>query len=88
MGLTGPLPASMKIVVYTKSACPQCDTAKKLLESKGLPYEPVLIDDEASRAAFYARCGPGVRSMPQVFIDGQRVGGVAGLLAAFKQLGL
>ena len=77
----------MKIVVYSKSACPQCDSAKKLLASRGLPFEEVRIDDEAERLAFYEKCGPSVRQMPQIFINDQRVGGLAGLQAALVQLG-
>jgi glutaredoxin 3 len=77
---------NLKIVVYSKSACPQCDTAKRLLESRGLPFEVIQIDDEAERLAFYERCGPSVRQMPQIFINDQRVGGVAGLQAALAQL--
>lgn len=76
----------MNIVVYSKSACPQCDTAKKLLASRGLPFEEIKLDDEAERQAFYERCGPSVRQMPQVFINDQRVGGVAGLQAALAQI--
>ncbi|MCH7342914.1 glutaredoxin [Pelomonas sp. CA6] len=76
-----------KIVVYSKSACPQCDTAKMLLKTRGLAFEEIRIDDEAERLAFYAKCGPAVRQMPQVFINDQRVGGVAGLQAALAQLG-
>ncbi|MBB3195518.1 glutaredoxin domain-containing protein [Roseateles terrae] len=78
----------LKIVVYSKSACPQCDTAKMLLKSRSLAYEEIKIDDEAERLAFYAKCGPAVRQMPQVFINDQRVGGVTGLQAALKQLGM
>ncbi|WP_343631062.1 glutaredoxin [Roseateles sp.] len=77
----------LKIVVYSKSACPQCDTAKMLLKSRGMPFQEILIDDEAERLAFYEKCGPAVRQMPQVFINDQRVGGVTGLQAALKQLG-
>ncbi|MFG6447839.1 glutaredoxin family protein [Roseateles sp. BYS180W] len=77
----------LNITVYSKSACPLCDTAKKLLQSRGLPYKEVMIDDEAERLAFYAKCGPSVRQMPQIFINEQRVGGVAGLQAALAQLG-
>jgi glutaredoxin 3 len=76
----------LKIVVYSKSACPQCDTAKMLLRSRGLAFEEIKLDDEAQRLAFYERCGPSVRQMPQVFINDQRVGGVAGLQAALAQL--
>lgn len=77
----------LKIVVYSKSACPQCETAKMLLKSRSFDFEEVRIDDEAQRLAFYEKCGPSVRQMPQVFINDQRVGGVAGLQAALAQLG-
>lgn len=77
----------LKIVVYSKSACPQCDSAKMLLKSRALEFEEIRIDDEAERLAFYAKCGPSVRQMPQIFVDDQRVGGVAGLQAALAQLG-
>lgn len=77
----------LKIVVYSKSACPQCETAKMLLKSRSFAFEEVRIDDEAQRLAFYEKCGPSVRQMPQVFINDQRVGGVAGLQAALAQLG-
>lgn len=75
----------MKITIYTKSNCPNCVTAKQLLKSKGLEYDernveynPALRDDLPADA----------RQMPQIFIDGQRVGGLAGLQAALKQVGL
>ena len=78
----------LNIVVYSKSACPQCDIVKNLLKAKNLAYEEIKIDDEEQRIAFYEKCGPSVRSMPQVFINDQRLGGVAGLQAAFAQLKL
>ena len=78
---------NLKIVVYSKSACPQCDSAKMLLKTKSLDFEEIRIDDEAERLAFYEKCGPSVRQMPQVFINDQRVGGLAGLQAALVQLG-
>ncbi len=76
----------LKIVVYSKSACPQCDTAKSLLKARNLAYEEIKIDDDEQRLAFFEKCGPSVRQMPQIFINDQRVGGVAGLQAAFAQL--
>lgn len=57
-----------------------------LLKSRSLPYDEIKIDDEAERLAFYAKCGPSVRQMPQVFINNQRVGGLAGLQAALAQI--
>ncbi|GAA6141374.1 glutaredoxin domain-containing protein [Hydrogenophaga sp. 5NK40-0174] len=78
---------NLKIVVYSKSACPQCDSAKMLLKSRSLDFEEVRIDDEEERLAFYAKCGPSVRQMPQIFINDQRVGGLTGLQAALTQIG-
>lgn len=76
----------LKIVIYSKSGCPQCDTAKMLLKSRALDFEEIRIDDEAERLAFYEKCGPAVRQMPQIFINDQRVGGLSGLQAALAQL--
>ena len=87
MGAPYTRPMQPKIVVYSKSACPQCDSAKMLLKSRSLDYEEIKIDDEAERLAFYAKCGPSVRQMPQIFVNDQRVGGLAGLQAALTQLG-
>lgn len=78
---------NLDIVVYSKSACPQCDQAKMLLKTKSIDFREVKIDDEAERLAFFEKCGPSVRQMPQVFINEQRVGGLAGLQAALAQLG-
>jgi len=61
--------------------CPQCDTVKSILKSKSLGFEEIRIDDAVQRAAFYEKCGPFGRSMPQVFLNDQRLGGVAGLQA-------
>ena len=77
----------LQIVVYSKSACPQCESAKMVLKSKSLAFEEIKIDGEAERMAFYEKCGPSVRQMPQIFINDQRVGGLAGLQAALSQLG-
>lgn len=77
----------MNIVVYTKVNCANCDYAKNLLKSKGLKYtefdadiyDPVLI-------AKFEKLG--VRQFPQIWINDQRVGGLAGLQVALKELGL
>lgn len=77
----------MNITIYTKSNCPNCVSAKQLLKSKGLPYSEVNLDNDAERAAFVDMF-PEARQMPQIFIEGQRVGGLAGLQAALKQVGV
>jgi glutaredoxin len=77
----------MNIHIYSKSNCPNCVAAKNLLKSKGLEFKEVSLDDPIRRANFEIGF-PDVRQMPQIFIGDQRVGGLAGLQAALKGLGL
>ena len=72
--------------IYTKAHCPNCTTAKMIMDMAGLDYKEVDImvgDRFANFVAHY----PDAKQMPQIFINDQRVGGVAGLQAALKQLG-
>jgi glutaredoxin 3 len=75
----------MNIVIYTKSACPNCEQAKQLMQSKKLNYEERNMGDPEEYAVFAATY-PELRQMPQIFINDQRVGGLAGLQAAIKQI--
>ncbi len=65
----------MAVEIYTWQTCPFCIRAKRLLDSKGVSYTEYSIDgDEAARAKMAARAN-GRRSVPQVFINDQHVGG-------------
>ena len=82
----------MEIKVYTKSACPFCDMTKKWFDENGFEYETILMDNEEERLAFYQSINgikenignpPDVRrvnSVPQIFIDGDRIGGYDDLM--------
>lgn len=77
----------MNVTIYTKNSCPNCTTAKQLLNSKGLAYQEVNIETGNRFANFVANY-PEAKQMPQCFIGDQRVGGLAGLQKALKDLGL
>ena len=77
----------MNIFVYTKAKCPNCVAVKQLLKSKGLKFIENDMDTETVRQAFHFAY-PDVKQMPQIFINDQRVGGLAGLQQALKDLGL
>ena len=64
-----------KVEIYTWQTCPFCVRAKALLDGKGATYTEISVDgDEPGRDAMAAR-GNGRRSVPQIFIDDQHVGG-------------
>jgi glutaredoxin 3 len=71
-----------KIELYSTAVCPYCVSAKNLLKAKGLEWTEVRIDtDPAQRDAMLTRSG-GRRTVPQIFVNDQHVGGFDDLLAA------
>ncbi|KTC74323.1 glutaredoxin [Legionella birminghamensis] len=62
------------IVIYSTGYCPYCVRAKQLLDSKKVNYQEIRVDEEpAKRDEMIARSGR--RTVPQIFIDGQHIGG-------------
>jgi glutaredoxin 3 len=76
---------NINITMYTKANCPNCETAKAVLTNLGLKYADVDVEVGDRLKNLLAEF-PDARQMPQVFINEQRVGGLAGLQAALKQL--
>jgi glutaredoxin 3 len=64
-----------KIEIYTTTYCPFCDRAKALLKRKGASYQEIdVTTDTDLRIAMMERAG-GRKSVPEIFIDGELVGG-------------
>ena len=68
------------VVIYTKSWCPYCHSAKDLLTRKGVAFEEVdVTSDREGEAAMVKRAGR--NSVPQIFIGSTHVGGCDDLYA-------
>lgn len=63
----------MKLQVYTKDDCSYCDKVKELLRYRGYFFTEVKLSDDTLRREFYEQHK--VNSVPQVFADGELVGG-------------
>lgn len=64
-----------RVEIYTTPTCPYCRAAKQLLAKKGVSYEETDVSrDPALRQAMTLRA-KGRRTVPQIFINGQHVGG-------------
>jgi glutaredoxin len=64
----------MKAVVWSKPACPYCDQAKALLKMKEIEYEEKIIGDGYLKEDLLEAV-PGARSVPQIFLDEELIGG-------------
>jgi len=77
-----------KIEIYTSLLCGFCHRAKQLLNKKGVAYtEYDLMADSSKRGEMIQRAG-GRTSVPQIFIDGQHIGGCDELYALESKGGL
>jgi glutaredoxin 3 len=72
-----------KIVIYTTATCPYCDWAKQLLDTKKATYQEVRVDLDLDQRAEMVRL-TGRRSVPQIFINDQPIGGFDDLTALDK----
>jgi glutaredoxin 3 len=63
-----------KIIIYTTKICPYCVKAKMLLTKKGASYQEIDASDDAIRAEMINLAG-GRKTVPQIFINDQHIGG-------------
>ena len=73
-----------KIKIYSKTTCPACVMAKDLLTKKGATFEEILLDDKQEELQeLIARTG--MRTVPQIFINDELIGGCSDLMDLDKQ---
>ena len=73
----------MKAIVWSKDSCPFCDQAKNLLKLKGIEYEERNISRDWTREQLLEAV-PDARTVPQIFLDDQLIGGFTELRKHLK----
>ena len=69
-----------EVVIYSSALCGYCSGAKTLLTKKGVEYKEIRVDKEPGmRVEMVQRSGR--TSVPQVFINGEHVGGFDDLMS-------
>jgi glutaredoxin 3 len=63
-----------KAIVWSKNHCPFCDQAKALLTQKGIVFEEKTVGEGYSREDLL-QAVPTARTVPQIFLDEEYVGG-------------
>ena len=64
-----------KVEIYTGPLCAFCDFAKALLDRKGISYKEIFIGDDANKMEEMIKKSNGMKTVPQIFIDGKYIGG-------------
>ena len=64
----------MQAIVWSKYHCPFCDQAKALLKQREIPFEEKKIGDGYTKEELLEAV-PTARTVPQIFIDDQLIGG-------------
>jgi len=70
----------VQVTIYTTRACGYCVAAKRLLDRRGVPYEEIDVTADAAKRAWLIEA-TGRRTVPQIFIGGEPVGGYDELAA-------
>lgn len=70
-----------KLEIYTKTTCPFCIRAKRLLTMKKIEFDEYGVDLGGPRKAEMVERSGGRTSVPQIFIDGRHIGGCDDLMA-------
>jgi glutaredoxin 3 len=77
-----------RVTVYTTDYCPYCVQAKRLLREMAIDYDEIDVGaDPTLRMTMVEKAG-GRRTVPQIFIDGESIGGYTELRALADTGGL
>ncbi len=75
---------NVAVRVYSKVGCPYCDYAKQLLNTLAIPFEEVRVDQDPAALEFMMTAS-GRRTVPQIFIHGEPIGGFDDLSALHER---
>lgn len=70
-----------KVEIYSTQVCAYCARAKDLLKRKGVAFEEFFVDSNAELRLKMVERAKGRRSVPQIFINDQGIGGCDDLYA-------
>ena len=63
------------VVIYTKPGCPYCYAALGLLAKKGVDFTEIVASNDPEKKAEMIQRANGRATFPQIFINGEHIGG-------------
>ena len=77
-----------EVVIYTKPGCPYCSSAMALLNQKGAEFTEIVASNDPEKKQEMIQRSGGRATFPQIFINGQHVGGSDDIHALDRKGGL
>jgi len=68
-----------RVKIYSTGICPICDNTKNLLKKWHIPYEESRVDRDRDQLREMLQITEGARTVPQIVIDGEWIGGFTDL---------
>lgn len=76
----------MEVKIYTATYCHFCKKAKELLNSKQISFEEIDVTEDATKREWLVQT-TGLKTVPQIFIDGKSIGGHDALVQYLSKSG-
>lgn len=74
---------SKNVLIYTFETCPYCVRAKRLLSRNNIEFKEIDITDDEDKLNELEK-KTGVGTVPQIFVDGEFIGGCDDLYELYK----
>jgi glutaredoxin 3 len=71
---------SAEVTLYTTRVCGYCIAAKRLLDARNVPYKEIDVSNDPAKRAWLVEA-TGRRTVPQIFIADESIGGFDELAA-------
>lgn len=65
----------MKAIIYSTPVCGYCQMAKTLMQKHNIEYEEFTVGKDITKEELVEKLGKEVRSVPQILVDNNYVGG-------------
>lgn len=74
----------LAVEIYSKRDCPWCERAKKLFDNLNVEYKEFVLNEDITKQELQEKI-PGVKTVPQIFINNKLIGGFTELSAYLEE---
>lgn len=73
------------VVIYSTDYCPYCRRAEAFFKDRGIAFQSVDVTHDAAMREKLVELTQGLKTVPQIFIDGKSIGGYSDLVALHQK---